>query len=319
MSKSKRQYLEKQLEHRLCQMWAPGVKKADRSEDQISSRETLRTYRKEVKRSGRAIFKQFGVRGADDITPQQVQWYIDKLRSEGKSAWSQHTAASALCKALKGSTGPMKDKTKADFNLDVRSYTDVKKGRVNAPTVPQNYVEELEYAIQVRRSELTDFLVRHVVERPEGLFLHVEQGKGGKEQYQRILPTKQDYIREYIRGKAPDEPLVRPEDAHGKENLHAFRRLGAKEAYAYYSQRLQQEPGYREQLKREIVDYARHFDKVKKVVKSDDWRLLEKPYITRPRDGSQPLTFDRTALLATSVFHLSHWRCDVAVAHYLAT
>ena len=319
MSKNKRQYLENQLEHRLCQMWAPGVKKADRKANQISGGGTLGTYRKEVKRSGRTIFKQFGVRYADDITPQQVQWYIDKLRGEGKSAWTQHLACSALCKALKDSPGLMGNKGKADFSLDARVYTDVKKGRANAPTVPQNYVEELEYALQVRRSELVSFLVRHVVERPEGLCVHVEQGKGGKEHFQRILPSKQDFVREYIRGKAPDEPLVCPEEAHGKENLHAFRRLGAKEAYDYYVQRLEREPGYREQLKQEMVDYARVFGKVKKLVKSDDWRLLEKPYVTRPRNGSPRLTFDRVALLATSIFHLSHWRCDVAVAYYLAT
>lgn len=31
----------------------------------------------------------------------------------------------------------------------------------------------------------------------------------------------------------------------------------------------------------------------------------------------RPTEYDRLAVLATSVFHLSHWRCDVTVSNYL--
>ena len=245
------------------------------------------------------------------IDNKHVQWYIDKLRADGKSAPTQHTACAALCKVLQ--------KSMRDFNVDTRYYTDIKKGRSDVPPVAQNYVEELNVAIGVRRAELMDFLVRDVVERPEGLVLHVLKGKGGKEQYQRILPTRQEYIRKFIRHKSPNEPLVCPKDAKGKENLHALRRIIAKEGLDYYTRRLQSEPGYRDQLKREILDYARRFKKVEKLVKSNDWRRIEKPYTTRPHDRSKPQTFDRLAILAVSVFHLSHWRCGVAVTNYLVT
>lgn len=30
-----------------------------------------------------------------------------------------------------------------------------------------------------------------------------------------------------------------------------------------------------------------------------------------------PVKYDRLAVMAVSVFHLSHWRCDVTVANYL--
>lgn len=30
-----------------------------------------------------------------------------------------------------------------------------------------------------------------------------------------------------------------------------------------------------------------------------------------------PIKYDRLAVMATSVFHLSHWRCDVTIASYL--
>jgi len=309
--KGKRQFLENQLEHTLCQMWSPGVKKHERRSDQISSQKTLQTYRREVHGSGKVIYKQFGIRDMEAIDNKHIQWYIDKLRADGKSAPTQHTARAALCKALQ--------KSARDFNVDTRYYTDIKKGRSDVPPVAQNYVEELNVAIGVRRAELMDFLVRDVVERPEGLVLHVLKGKGGKEQYQRILPTRQEYIRKFIRDKSPNEPLIRLEDTRGKENLHALRRVIAKEGLDYYTRRLQLEPGYREQLKREIIDYARQFGKAGRVVKSNDWRLIEKPYTTRPHDGGEPQTFDRLAVLAVSVFHLSHWRCSVTVSNYLVT
>ena len=34
-------------------------------------------------------------------------------------------------------------------------------------------------------------------------------------------------------------------------------------------------------------------------------------------DHGLPVKYDRLAVMAVSIFHLSHWRCDVTVANYL--
>src|SRR5690348_11147157 len=81
-TKGRRQFLENQLEHTLCRMWSPGVKKHERRSDQIPSIETLKTYRREVHRSGKAMYKQFGIRDIKDIENKHIQWYIDKLRAD---------------------------------------------------------------------------------------------------------------------------------------------------------------------------------------------------------------------------------------------
>ena len=35
------------------------------------------------------------------------------------------------------------------------------------------------------------------------------------------------------------------------------------------------------------------------------------------QEKNRPVVYNRTAVMAVSVFHLSHWRCDVTVSNYL--
>ena len=56
---------------------------------------------------------------------------------------------------------------------------------------------------------------------------------------------------------------------------------------------------------------------------NDDMRRLDKPYYCRGAvrrsmlAQGRPVTYDRVALMAISVFNLAHWRAEVTIKHYM--
>lgn len=103
-----------------------------------------------------------------------------------------------------------------------------------------------------------------------------------------------------------------------KIDLHHVRAVQAQRAYQYYVERLCNEPEYRAQLEAEIKVRWRKYNKRR-------WKQREFGGSYKLRGSNKelarrlgrPTEYDRLAVLATSVFHLSHWRCDVTVSNYL--
>jgi len=60
------------------------------------------------------------------------------------------------------------------------------------------------------------------------------KGKGGKIQYQRILPSDIAFVRSYFEEKDADEYLFTREEMENKIDLHHLRACQAKRAYLYY-------------------------------------------------------------------------------------
>ena len=101
-------------------------------------------------------------------------------------------------------------------------------------------------------------------------------------------------------------------------DLHHLRALRSQIAYMTYLNRLEEDPGYREQLTQEV--YRRW---VRLCSREWDPKQVEGYYCIRgnnrrlARENGLPVQYDRLAVLAVSIFHLSHWRCNVTVANYL--
>lgn len=101
-------------------------------------------------------------------------------------------------------------------------------------------------------------------------------------------------------------------------DLHHLRAVQTQRAYQYYFDRLRREPGYQEQLEQEIKTRWRKYNKQR-------WKQHEFEGVYRLRGINKELTrqlgrptgYDRLAVLAVSIFHLSHWRNDVTVNNYL--
>ena len=124
------------------------------------------------------------------------------------------------------------------------------------------------------------------------------------------------FVRSYFNGTA-DFVFSRAE-LDNKIDLHHLRAVQAQRAYRYYEMRLRNEPEYRRQLEVEIKARWRKYNKRR-------WKQREFEGLYKLRGTNRqlaqklgkPTEYDRLAVMAVSVFHLSHWRNDVTVSNYL--
>ena len=89
--------------------------------------------------------------------------------------------------------------------------------------------------------------------------------------------------------------------------------------------RIQNEPGYAKQLEEEIIKRWNLYNIDKKTGKPKyfDKKQIEGYYYVRgdlrklALEKGYPIKYDRLAVMATSIFKLSHFRLNVAVENYL--
>lgn len=168
-----------------------------------------------------------------------------------------------------------------------------------------------------RRAELRALKKNDLVRDESGYWcVRIRRGKGGKYQEQRVLPEDVELVKSYFDGST-DFVFTRAEMTN-KIDLHHLRALQAQRAYQYYAEQIKDE-SFRTQLIKELQARWVHYNTKKK------WnpRLVEGYYHLRGANRTLalkhglPTRYDRLAVLAVSVFLLSHWRCDVTVANYL--
>ena len=188
-----------------------------------------------------------------------------------------------------------------------------------------------------RRSALTRLQGRDLtLDESNQLCIVFHGDKGGKTQRQRILPEHQDAVRAYFASVEPDEFLF---PTISKElDLHYLRALCAKDAYYYY-EKLCSTPEGRAEMRRQL--WARYTDPevgckayLMAVAKGDQKRMQRHRYLFSQEltDGRYylrganrrvaierglPTSYDRLALACVSVFHLSHFRNEISVKHYI--
>ena len=198
------------------------------------------------------------------------------------------------------------------------------KGRDNANRIVNELnfpVIELNNRLGIRKEEILDLKGADLIERGGNLYVRVRRGKGGKYQEQLVLKINEEYVRNCFAGHGPNEYIFSKEarKACAHANLHACRRELAQQCYAYYEELLK-DPDEREKIKdlleqkfKENPNKKNKFNRAK----------MDSPYVARGKvklelyEAGRPLTYDRLALLATSVLHLAHYREDVTVKNYM--
>ena len=105
---------------------------------------------------------------------------------------------------------------------------------------------------------------------------------------------------------------------NNKIDLHHLRHMATLREYRYYENRIKNEAGYREQL---ISDIKKRWNQYND--RPPKKHEMEGTYTMRGKNrklaealGFQ-YSFDRLAILATSIFHLAHWRNGVTVRNYI--
>ena len=188
-----------------------------------------------------------------------------------------------------------------------------------------SYIVEFQRRVGIRRDELkrlkgADF----GYDESEYPCVIVKRGKGGKCQYQRILEKDIEFVKLYFDGVAENEYIFDRKYFENDLNLHRLRANAAKEYYEEQLKQIKADPQYAAKLEKEI---RARWEKMNltKSGKPKKFKEIELKGIYTLRGKNRklaiekdlPIHYDKLALLATSIFKLSHWRNDVTIASYI--
>lgn len=259
---------------------------------------------------------------------EHIQDYSNYLIASGKTASTTHTYLAGICRVL--------DVPLEDINKPIRVVAHNTRSRgIKA-------VDERKDAGRDASPRLYDFAAIVGIRRNEYLHLRpddlvwddfgnpcvlVRKGKGGKQQLQRILPEELKAVKAIFNHPADESHLFSKAEMENKIDLHHLRALRAQKMYKYYLERICSEAGYRERLISEIK-YTWEQDDLKRIdngYRPKRWKdcKINGNYVLRGHNrelalkNGLPVSYDRLALLAVSIYHLAHWRHDVTAANYL--
>ena len=256
-----------------------------------------------------------------------IQDYEASIESQGFTASTIHNRLAPVC--------IYHNINLSEITKPIRVVSEYTRGRKNNRTItPNSDMDNPRYArsillqkrVGIRRNELRKLTGNDFVLDESGQpCVRVKRGKGGKMQLQRILPEDVAIIEDYFKGKQPDERIFGAKEISGNNiNYHYLRAKQAQRAYSYYLNRLSDE-GYREQLIQEIQQRASAYRRDGKTGKPIPISKNELTgyYWLRGKNkqfaikNELSVKYDRLAVMAVSIFHLSHWRADVTIASYL--
>lgn len=297
----------------------------------ISDRDTIHSYKSSINRFC-AWAKEEGYSKEQILSSprEHLQEYTNHLKEEGLSNATIHTYIAAPCKGL---GIPMQHISKPE-----RSADNITRSRGGGNPQGQREMQDSRFerlvAFQevtgLRRAELKDLKGEDLRIKDGKMYVIAQQGKGGKEQWQRILPKDAETVQHTFDGIKKGDHVFSDAEMKNKIDLHKMRAEHAKECYDYYTERIKQDPAYREQLREELQQYFRDHHSHNGELDTrayerfcDDMNKNEGVYQMRgetrklAEEHDRPTTYDRVALMAVSVEHLAHWRLDVTVVNYL--
>lgn len=291
----------------LCKQKNPSVPVED---------QTVKKYKHYAIQFGELCKAQYRCKTPDECRAH-LQDYTDWLVAQGRTPSTIHTY---LAGAYRWFGEPLETIVKPARVVSNNARSRGKKavdGRSDAQQEASPRLWDFAMAVGIRRQEYKSLRRDDFVYDESGYpCVRVKRGKGGKYQEQRIAPEDVDFVRGFFDGSA-DKVFSAVEMAN-KIDLHYLQALRAQSAYMTYLTRLEAEATYRAQLTEEVrrrwVRLCGRKWNPKQVegyyyIRGGNRRLaLENGLLTK---------YDRLAVMAVSIFHLSHWRCDVTVDNYL--
>lgn len=289
--------------------------------------QTEKQYRNHAIKFANWCKEQYGCRMLDECSTH-VQDYADFLVAQGKSPSTIHTYLAGICRICGVPLADIQKPIRVVAENTRSRGTKAVDGRADSSREASPRLYDFACIAGIRRNEylhLTpDDLVLDDFGHPCVL---VRKGKGGKRQLQRILPDELPAIKAVFDAPADEEHLFSRDEMKNKIDLHHLRALRAQKMYRYYLDRIETETGYRAQLISEIRHVWEQDDEARKSngYRAKRWSDMKVTgnYVLRGNNRKLaqkhglPVAYDRLALLAVSIFHLSHWRHDVTVANYL--
>lgn len=279
------------------------------------SQQTMRQYKRHAIKFAQWCQKEHGVKVFADCE-QYTQEYCDWLVAQGMSDSTCHTYIAAICRYFNIPLGKIRKPKRICANNKRSRGVKASDSRADTKRDASPRLYDFAEKVGVRRAEYARLIDTDLVYDESGYpCVLIDKGKGGKKQLQRILPEDLDEVTKYFQGTTC--VLFTKEELTNKIDLHALRGEQARRAYAHYVERIKLEG--RDKLIEEIkARWEKYCGK-----QWDDRVVRDQPYCLRGAnkrlaiDKGLPIVYDRLALMAVSVFHLSHWRLDVTVSNYM--
>ena len=268
--------------------------------------------------------EHFNVRTFEDCR-EHIQDYSNYLQAENYTASTIHTYLAAVCTVFEVNLGMVEKPVRhvADY-IRGRSIKNIdSKNDLDNPE--WHHIVEFQRKVGIRRAELMRLQGSDFVCDESGYFcVRVKKGKGGKCQYQRILEKDIEFVKSYFDGVAENEYIFDRKYFENDLNFHGLRASAAKSYYREQLKQIKADSQYAEQLEKEVRARWEKMNltkkgtskKFKEVEIKGIYTLRGKNRILAIEKGF-PICYDKLALLATSIFKLSHWRNDVTVASYM--
>ena len=307
----------------------------------IENNKTSTAYKRHIKNFAKWA-KGNGYKKPESITVEVIQEYENYLENDPRnySPSTIHTYIAPVCSAA----GVSMDKIRKP-KRSARSITRGRERDTDGQPIAQNLqgrrqekdpkyerLVALQAVLGIRRNELRHLVGADLINRGKSCYVRVRRGKGGKEQYQYILPKDAETVRQIFFGIGPEQRVFSNEEINNKINLHGLRAKHGKDCYHHYASIIENYPGVAEKLRTELL---RRWDKGHERMKSSNPKAWEsqrknfirdmddRPYLLRGENLRKaealdlPTAYNRLALMCVSVFHLSHWRLDVTAVNYM--
>lgn len=315
----------------------------------ITDRHTTKSYKQSISNfcdwardNGITKFKDMKGRRIDVLND-----YVRSLEERGYSAGSIHTFIAPVCKGLQIPMDKIeKPRRKASYISKRRVSSSNLQGKRELAQPRFRRAVDLAEAVGARRSELRRLTYRDLLAFDESGYrcVSIRRGKGGKNTLQRLTPAQikicDDFIMTAVYVGIPlDCRILTKAELANHIDFHSIRAERARKAYDLYKNRIETEG--REPLIKELVsrwNASNPKEDAIHITQNGDYvtrpksravnflktiNMASKPYLLRGDNRlraleiKRPVKYDRLALLATSVFELSHWRTDVTVTNYM--
>ena len=307
------------IQHMLCSKALTG----------ITDNHTITVYKRDCKNFA-AYCRTNNVKTPEQLEKQKteiLQKYEDSLENAGYKPATIHRYLSAPCKALGVNMRQIEKPHRTadmiargrDTGFNIQGQREITQERFKRLVCFQG-------AVGLRRAELAKIRGRDFrIDESGYCCVYVHNGKGGKDQLQRILPFDLEKIKKIFSEVKSDQKVFTSKEMNNKINLHGLRAEQARKAYSYYADRLEREPSYKYTCRKELALRYRTMHTADRVTNQRFLRDItnDAPYVLRGKNREKaiaqgkPVTYNRLAMMMVSVFHLSHWRLDVTSVNYL--
>lgn len=252
-----------------------------------------------------------------------IQNYADYLNLNGYTPSSIHTYIAAACASFDVKMDTV-NKPKRIVSEFVRNRNISKKMRtsqdLNNPK--WSYIVEFQKRVGIRRNELLHLKGSDFIETSNGCFVHVKRGKGGKEQYQAIMPGDIDFVKKYFCCVGKDDYVFDKKYFANALPFHKLRAECARDCYFKLLKQVQENPDFAKQLEKEIRQRWQENKDKRGRVKPFPEKEIRGYYTVRGGNRKRaiekglPISYNRLIALWVSIFKLSHYRLNVAIENY---